>query len=116
VSDRNQPTFIGQNGEPVTFIEQDQDIDHAHRILNWVTTGIWNKYARGIAEHGGHLPHKGGLLKEAECEVLDLIVYVSTIREQMTRIEGQLEAGRVEDARLGLRHLLHGTTADRMPT
>lgn len=98
------------------MIEIEQDRAHCNRIVNWFAETVTDKYAAGIREHGGHLPDKGGLLHEAECEVLDLAVYVRTLREQLTRIEGWLKDGRVEDAMIGLRHILHGTPADRMPT
>lgn len=97
------------------MIEREEDRAHCRRVVDWFFSAATNKYARGIKEHGGHLPDKGGLLAEAEAECLDLPIYVRTLREQLERIERFLEAGRVEDAMVALAHILHGTPRDRLP-
>jgi hypothetical protein len=92
------------------------DRQHALRILNWLSEAVYDKYQKGVAHHGGHLPNKGGLLREAECEVLDQAVYVFTIREQLLRVEKWVEYGECEKALIALHHILHGTPADTLPT
>jgi len=96
-------------------IEREDDRAHVARVIDWLTEAVAAKYAGGIRRHGGHLPDKGGVLHELECEVLDQAVYAQTLREQLVRVEGFLEAGRVEDAMIGLNHILRGTPADRLP-
>lgn len=91
------------------------DRQHATRVVNWLTEAVWNKYDAGIKRHGGHLPDKGGLLHEAECEVLDQAVYIRTLREQLARIEGWIEAGRTEDALIAIGYILRGSPLDRLP-
>ncbi len=97
------------------MIEREDDRAHCNRVISWLATAVTNKYAAGCRSHGGHLPDTGGLLHEAECEVLDQVVYVSTLREQLVRVEGFLEAGRVQDAMIALNHILRGSPADRLP-
>lgn len=93
----------------------DPDRDHALRIVNWLSESVFNKYAAGIKKHGGHLPNKGGLLHEAECEVLDQAVYIRTLREQLGRIEKWIEDGKTEHALVGIGHILRGTPLDTFP-
>jgi hypothetical protein len=94
----------------------EQNREHALRVVNWLTTAVWNKYDAGIVKHGGHLPDKGGLLHEAECEVLDQAVYIRTLREQLTRIEKWIEDGNTENALIAIGHILRGSPRDRFPT
>jgi hypothetical protein len=91
------------------------DRQHALRILNWLSEAVYDKYQKGVAHHGGHLPNKGGLLHEAECEVLDQAVYVRTIREQLERIEKWTEDGKTENALIAIGHILRGTPRDTFP-
>ena len=93
----------------------EQDHQHVLSVMAWFSDEAMAKYTRGVAEHGGHLPDKGGMLAEAEAECLDLPIYLRTLRDQLRRIESWLEHGRVEDAKLGLHCILHGTPADRLP-
>lgn len=97
------------------MIEREDDRAHVGRVIDWLVENIYKKYSAGIRRHGGHLPDKGGVLHELECEVLDQAVYASTLREQLGRVETFLEDGRIEDAMIALRHILHGTPADRLP-
>ena len=55
---------------------------HLTRIVGQVTHDIREKYERGQAEHGGNLWLKPGMLDKAIEEVLDLAVYLYTMREQ----------------------------------
>lgn len=98
------------------MIDREDDRAHVRRVIDWVAENVYTKYAAGIRKHGGHLPDKGGLLHEAECEVLDQVVYVNTLREQLLRVERFLEDGRIEDAMVAMSHILHGTPADRLPS
>ena len=93
----------------------DQHRAHALRVVNAATESIFNKYAAGQRQHGGHLPHKGGLQAEAWAEAVDLIVYLSTIREQLSAIHLALQDGKVQEATSALRLLLYGDTTDTLP-
>ena len=91
------------------------DRQHALSIVGWFHESALNKYAKGIFEHGGHLPDKGGLLHEAECEVLDQAIYLRTVRGQLLRIEKWIEDGATEKALVAIGHILRGSTLDRLP-
>lgn len=56
---------------------------HLQRILGAVTRDIDAKYRKGQVEHGGNLWLKPGMLDNAIEEVLDLAVYLYTLREQL---------------------------------
>ena len=98
------------------MIERDEDRAHAHRVVGWLTSAVWNKYAAGIKKHSGHLPDKGGLLHEAECEVLDQAVYIQTLREQLERVYESMQEHEFSVAMDALGLILHGTPEDRLPT
>lgn len=91
-----------------------EDAQHIAEIVAWFRTAATAKYARGVTEHGGYLPRKGGLLAEAEAECLDLPIYVRTIRQQLARALEELDAGRVERARAILALVLYGAPSDRL--
>lgn len=93
----------------------DADREHALSVINWFSEASFNKYAKGIQEHGGHLPDKGGLLHEAECEILDQAIYLRTVRAQLLRIERWLEHGATEKALIAIGHVLRGTPLDLFP-
>jgi hypothetical protein len=57
---------------------------HLKRILDAVTHDIDAKYRKGQIEHGGNLWLKPGMLDNAIEEVLDLAVYLYTLREQQS--------------------------------
>jgi hypothetical protein len=89
------------------------DETNAQQIVDWFGPSVKAKYAKGAAEHGGELPFKGGLLGEAESEVLDFAVYVRTIRAQLQSVLHLIQS----DPGLAYRQLrciLHGTPADRL--
>ncbi len=65
---------------------------HLARILSQVTTDLRQKYESGQREHGGNLWEKPGMLEQAIAEVLDLAVYLYTLREQ--RDHGRIPNGR----------------------
>jgi hypothetical protein len=58
---------------------------HLQRIISAVTSEIDAKYRKGQEEHGGNLWLKPGMLDNAIEEVLDLCVYLFTLREQLAR-------------------------------
>jgi deoxyhypusine synthase len=93
----------------------DQDRAHALRVVNAASESIFEKYSAGALLHGGHLPHKGGLQAEAWAEAVDLIVYLSTIKEQLGAIHLALQDGKVQEATSALRLLLYGDTTDTLP-
>lgn len=58
---------------------------HLQRILSEFTKDASEKYISGQKEHGGNLWEKPGMLDNAIQEVLDLAVYLYTLREQLER-------------------------------
>ena len=57
--------------------------DHLVGVIDWVVKVIQIKYCKGQAEHGGELYTKPGALTNLEDEILDLIVYHQTARQQL---------------------------------
>jgi len=55
---------------------------HLARILSQLTADVRAKYEAGQIEHGGNLWEKPGMLEQALEEVIDLAVYLYTLREQ----------------------------------
>lgn len=93
----------------------DRDLKHAQEIARWFRDAGTEKYAKGIIEHGGHLPDKGGLLRELENEMLDGTIYTRTLRDQLTRVYAALLDGRNHEAMTALDAIIHGSPADRLP-
>jgi hypothetical protein len=93
----------------------DPDWAHLGRVTKWLSLATIDKYQAGVQEHGGHLPNKGGLLREAESEVIDQAVYLHTLREQLLRVEKWMEHGETNKARIALRFILRGTATDLFP-
>jgi hypothetical protein len=88
---------------------------HALGICNWFTKHLWTKYTAGQREHGGEIWTKGGMLLESQNEVIDLSVYLYTLREQLQLVEEWLEHGKTENALIAIGHILRGTPLDRLP-
>lgn len=67
---------------------------HAHmeRILSQVNIDLRAKYEDGQEKHGGNLWEKPGMLEQAIAEVLDLLFYLYTAKEQ--RDGGRMPNGR----------------------
>lgn len=84
----------------------DKDEAHLGRVIDWACKSISKKYRNGVIEHAGHLPNKPGLLHCAENEAIDQMVYLETVREQVTFAVQMLEAGRYLEAENLLRGLL----------
>ena len=56
---------------------------HLEDIVDWTVVSLEAKYRAGQQEHGGNLWMKNGMLSHIEAEVLDLLVYVRTLRKQL---------------------------------
>lgn len=69
------------------------------------------KYYNGQAEHGGNLWQKPGAMANLRAEILDLVIYQDTLRQQLTDVLCLLEAGRFGEAGPALRAIL-GPTCD----
>ncbi len=65
--------------------------DHIRFILHWFTDTLTSKYHRGQQEHGGLCFEKPNMLQHAEEEILDLVVYHKTAKDQLARmaLDGQ---------------------------
>ena len=92
-----------------------QDRTTITTIINDFATHAWDKFARGIQEHGGTLVNKGGLLWEAEQEAIDLVIYQHAVRQQLLRVEEALKGHRYDAAYLMLKTILHGKSSDLLP-
>ena len=92
----------------------DQQRAHALRVVNHASEAIINRYSAGQAQHGGDLRCKGGLQQEAWAEAVDLIVYLSTLREQLIAIHANL-VEHPQEAASALRLLLYGDPSDTLP-
>jgi hypothetical protein len=55
---------------------------HLERIKQQFLKDVDKKYREGQREHGGFLPTKTDLLDEALNEIIDLYVYLITLKEQ----------------------------------
>lgn len=60
-------------------IEQEE---HMYRVEDEFRILLRNKYKAGQAEHGGNLWEKPGMIDMALEEVVDLAVYLLTLKEQ----------------------------------
>ena len=100
------------------MIEPIEGEDHTTicAVINNFAHHAWNKFAAGIAEHGGTLTHKGGLLHEAENECIDLVIYHHAVRHQLEGVLDALNRGEVLIAKDSLRMMLRGSTKDRLPS
>ncbi len=58
---------------------------HLRRILKQFNAESTAKYAKGQREHGGNLWQKEGVLDCAIEEAIDLVVYLYTLKEQLSR-------------------------------
>jgi len=59
--------------------------EHLDDILAELEELVTEKYENGQTEHGGKLWKKPGLLDEAINEVIDLAVYLLTLKHQMEK-------------------------------
>lgn len=58
---------------------------HCEGIIHKFTSEFREKYAKGQREHGGHMLQKPGMLGHAIEEVIDLVAYLYTLKEQTAR-------------------------------
>ncbi len=56
---------------------------HLKRIVSEFSLDLEAKYRAGQEEHGGDLWTKPGMLSHAIEEVLDMVVYLYTLRDQL---------------------------------
>lgn len=63
---------------------------HVSRILTRFNAALRAKYEKGQQEHGGNLWQKSGMIDFAIEEVIDLAVYLYTLKEQMEEAEKAL--------------------------
>lgn len=59
--------------------------DHLRDVKYNILKDIDAKYRAGQLEHGGNLWQKTGLIDEALNEVVDLAVYLYTLKEQLKK-------------------------------
>jgi len=79
---------------------------HASAIATDTGRAIREKYLRGHEEHGGYLPEKPAMLAHATDEVIDLAVYLHTMRTQLNDVRDLLKAGMAGPALVALERLL----------
>ena len=92
----------------------DTQHNHAIRVVNHASESILSRYRAGQAAHGGTLFCKGGLHAEAWAEAVDLIVYLSTLHEQLVAIHANM-VEHPQEAASALRLLLYGDPSDTLP-
>lgn len=68
--------------------EQDE---HCDSIMIEATERIRAKYDAGVKEHGGNLWEQDGLLEESINEVIDLLVYLLTFKQQLKDLSNKEE-------------------------
>ena len=81
-------------------------VSHLRRVVEWLTSAVTAKYTKGQEEHGGSLWTKAGMLAHAESEALDLVVYLPTLRDQLTDVLHELSAGHYMEAQHNLARIL----------
>lgn len=59
---------------------------HLERLVRAHRDALVTKYRRGLAEHGGVLSRKPGLVDHAFEEAIDLVVYLQTELERRERL------------------------------
>jgi len=62
-------------------------IDHLDGLVVEADRRIRSKYLLGVAEHGGHLWEKSGLIDEAINEAIDQVIYLLTLKEQIEQLK-----------------------------
>jgi len=67
----------------------DEHEEHLAKIKKQIVQLIDSKYRKGQIEHGGNLYHKPGIVDFAIEEIVDLVVYILTLKQQL---EGEYEA------------------------
>lgn len=74
--------MISCSASPTTVMTEVHE-QHLARLKATIAAELDAKYRKGQAEHGGFLWRKPGMLDQAIDEVLDLAVYLYTLRDQL---------------------------------
>ncbi|MFP5261000.1 MAG: hypothetical protein ACLGJB_03740 [Blastocatellia bacterium] len=77
------------------------DEHHLQTIIASFESEVALKYRKGAIEHGGHLWEKPGMIENAMEEVLDLYVYLFTLRDQINALKAKYEATEAVDNQAG---------------
>lgn len=64
---------------------------HLENIKEWFVSEVDKKYRKGVAEHGGNLWMKSGIIDMALEEVLDLAVYLLTLKSQIANVKDHFD-------------------------
>lgn len=64
---------------------------HLRNIKHWFLSDVDIKYRKGQAEHGDDLFKKANLIDDALEEVLDLAVYLYTLRDQIKDVQTKFD-------------------------
>jgi hypothetical protein len=63
---------------------EDQEV-HLQKIKSWFVNNVDKKYRAGQKEHGGNLWLKADIIDMALDEVLDIAVYLVTLKAQLAK-------------------------------
>lgn len=66
--------------------------DHLRDIKYNLLTDLDKKYRAGQIQHGGNIWEKQGMIGNAIEEVLDLAVYLYTLRDQIGKVKEKFDA------------------------
>ena len=64
--------------------------EHIQQIREAFCRDLERKYRAGQLEHGGRMWEKGGMLDCAIDEVVDLVAYLYTLRQQLEKLSGHV--------------------------
>ena len=73
------------------------DEHHLQAIIASFESEVSAKYRKGVIEHGWHLYDQPGMIDNAIEEVLDLYVYLHTLRDQMKALQAKFDAYKAGD-------------------
>lgn len=94
---------------------------HLEGIKENLLVALDRKYRRGQAEHGGHLRQKGGMVPQLADEIVDAVVYLDTLKDQLSDVLALLDKGLehqdwrlIGKARAWLVRILHGPAEETL--
>ena len=64
---------------------------HLENIKEWFAHEVDEKYRKGVKEHGGNLWEKSGIIDMALEEVLDMAVYLVTLKAQIASLQTKFD-------------------------